>query len=358
MESGDERYPWASWSDAKLLGVRLCDLGVTVQNSPLLERVAELRAELRAAGVRRFRVPVWLSDEWFSPDGVPGLAIPFYLAHPRLARLERRQMGEVEGGTRRECMKILRHEAGHAVCTAYRLHRRKRWRELFGRFDEPYPETYKPRPASRGYVTHLDRWYAQAHPAEDWAETFAVWVTPGSRWRKQYAGWAAVAKLEYVDAVISEVGEVVPPVPPARGEASGGGEVGSLDEATQTLGEHYRDRKEHYGTDYPDVLDRDLLAIFDPPKVGTVGTVGGHRRGEPAASFLRRLRPTAKRDVARFAHTHGYTVDQVLLDMIGRSRQLGLRVRGDHGATLRDCMLMVAAGTMRCLLTGHARVAV
>ena len=180
MTRGTKPYPWATLTPGNLMNWRLCDLGLTISGSPLPPRVAQLHAEMRAAGLRRFRPRVWLGDEWFSPDGVPGIAMPFYLAHPRLARLERRQMGDVEGGTRRECMKILRHEAGHAVCTAYRLHRRKRWRELFGRFDEPYPETYKPRPASREYVHHLDRWYAQAHPAEDWAETFAVWMTPGA----------------------------------------------------------------------------------------------------------------------------------------------------------------------------------
>ena len=63
----------------------------------------------------------WLSDEWFSPDNTPGIAIPFYLAHPRLMRLERRQILEVEGGTASECLRILRHETGHVVQHAYRL---------------------------------------------------------------------------------------------------------------------------------------------------------------------------------------------------------------------------------------------
>ena len=87
---------------------------------------------------------MWLSSEWFSPDGIPGIAIPFYLAHPRLRKLEHRQILEVEGGTEGECMRILRHEAGHAIDTAYRLHRRKRWREIFGSFSQPYPDSYRP----------------------------------------------------------------------------------------------------------------------------------------------------------------------------------------------------------------------
>jgi hypothetical protein len=114
---------WASLRDEKLLDIRLCDLRVGIEGTSLEERIARLHRELEARGLR-FRPHAWLSDEWFSPDGVPGIAIPFYLAHPRLARLERRQVGEVEGGTAAWCMKILRHEAGHAIDTAYRLHRR------------------------------------------------------------------------------------------------------------------------------------------------------------------------------------------------------------------------------------------
>ena len=138
---------------------------------------------------------------------LPGIALPFYLAHPRLMRLEKSQMLAVEGGTPRQRMMILRHEAGHAVCNAYRLHRRKRFRTLFGSVSETYPETYKPDPASREYVTHLPAWYAQAHPAEDFAETFAVWMQPGSRWWHDYEGWPVMRKLEYVDELMIEIGE-------------------------------------------------------------------------------------------------------------------------------------------------------
>ena len=128
-----------------------------------------------------FRPRFWLSDEWFSPAGVPGVGIPFYLAHPRLMRLERHQMFEVEGGTREGCLRLLRHELGHAVDHAYRLSRRKDWRDVFGSASLPYPDAYRPNPASKRFVQHLDGWYAQAHPDEDFAETFAVWMTPRAR---------------------------------------------------------------------------------------------------------------------------------------------------------------------------------
>lgn len=162
-----------SLSDDELLDMRMCDLGVTIEGTQLEERIDQLHAELGARGIR-CRPHCWLSDDWFSPDGVPGFAIPFYLAHRRLARLERKQLLEVEGGTKQWCMKIMRHEAGHAIDNAYRLRRTRGYRETFGKVSQAYPEYYQPKPYSRSYVLHLDMWYAQAHPVEDFAETFAV----------------------------------------------------------------------------------------------------------------------------------------------------------------------------------------
>ena len=179
----------------------MCDLGLAIEGSGLEPRLQELEASWPSGG-SIFRPHYWLSDEWFCPDGVPGIAIPFYLAHPRLARLEQAQMLEVEGGTVEWCLKILRHEAGHAIDNAYRLRERRRRRELFGLSSAPYPKYYLPRPYSKSFVMHLDAWYAQSHPDEDFAETFAVWLDPGGDWRSRYADWPARRKLEYVDHVM------------------------------------------------------------------------------------------------------------------------------------------------------------
>ena len=190
----------------------MCDLGLTVHDTWLEDCVERLREELDDVGLRRFRVHTWLSDEWCSPDRVPGIGIPFYLAHPRLIRLERQMMFEVEGGTRLECMRLLRHEAGHALQHAYNLQRRKLWQRAFGRASDPYPDFYRPNPLSKGFVEHLDGWYAQAHPVEDFAETFAVWLAPRSNWRKQYATSRALDKLEYIDALVDDLSDRKPPV--------------------------------------------------------------------------------------------------------------------------------------------------
>ena len=144
-------YWWAKLSDEELLDVRFCDLGLSLEGSPLAPLVERLYDDLDGRGIQ-FRPHCWLGEEWFTPDGVPGFAVPFYLAHPRLKRLERRILGEVEGGNRNWMLRILRHEAGHALDNAYRLRRRRVWRETFGPASLPYPDSYRPRPASRRYV--------------------------------------------------------------------------------------------------------------------------------------------------------------------------------------------------------------
>src|SRR5437762_4710448 len=237
---------WVALSDEKLLEVRLCDLGLAIEGTELEQRIGHLNTDLDARGLARPHV--WLSDEWFTPDGVPGIAIPFYLAHPRLARLELAQMLEVEGGEPEACLKILRHEAGHAIDNAYLLRRRPTRRRLFGTPATPYPEYYTPKPYSKSFVHHLDHWYAQSHPDEDFAETFAVWLDPNSMWATRYAGWPAQRKLEYLDRLMREVARRRPSVKSKR-------KVDPLPRLRKTLAEHYRKKREHYGLDHPDFYD-------------------------------------------------------------------------------------------------------
>jgi hypothetical protein len=178
-------------SDDEILDLQFRELDLHIEGTELAARIDELYRELEARTLV-FRPHFWLSDEWFTPDGIAGVAIPFYLAHPRLAKLELAQMLEVEGGDPASCMRILRHEAGHAIDNAFHLRRRRVRRALFGSSSEPYPESYTPKPYSKNFVLHLDSWYAQSHPDEDFAETFAVWLTPDAEWRQRYHDWPAV----------------------------------------------------------------------------------------------------------------------------------------------------------------------
>lgn len=328
-------------ADDELLEMRICDLRVRIEGTWLEQQIERLYEELQAHRIR-FRPHFWLSDDWFTPDGVPGTAIPFYLAHPRLMRLEAKQMLEVEGGSEEWCMRILRHEAGHAIDNAYGLRRRRRWREVFGKASLPYPEFYKPKPYSRSYVLHLDMWYAQSHPVEDFAETFAVWLKPRSRWRSQYRGWPALKKLEYVDGVIREIRDRKPRVNSRR-------RVDSLRTIRRTLRGHYQNKRAHYGLDHPDFYERDLRRLFsDSPE---------HAHCPPAASFLRRIRVELRKAVVYWTGEYHYTVDQVLGEMIDRCRELNLRRHRPESEVKRDALVLLTVQTMNYLHAGHHRVA-
>lgn len=334
-------FEWAAFPDSELLEVRICDLGLRIEGTPLEHRVERLYAELEHRGIG-FRPHCWLSDEWFSCDGIPGIAIPFYMAHPRLARLERKQMLEVEGGTADWCLRILRHEAGHTLDTAYGLHRRRRWRELFGKYSQPYPNFYQPKPYSKKYVLHLDSWYAQSHPSEDFAETFAVWLKPWSRWRSQYRGWPALRKLQYVDELMAEIRDAKPVVLNRK-------HVAPLRSMRKTLGEHYAEKRARYGMDYPNFYERDLRRLFsnssDNPKLPS------------ASAFLRRIRPELRRIVARWTGQYQYTIDQVLHEMIDRCRELDLRLDRHEARVRHEALVMLTVQIMNYLHGGHHRVA-
>src|SRR6185295_9472117 len=301
---------WSTWPDERLLELRICQLGVTVEGSPLEARIADLQRELDARGLT-FNPHFWLSAEWFSPDGVPGVAIPFYLAHPRLEKLERAQMLEVEGGTPEWCLKILRHEAGHAIDNAYKLRQRLRRQQIFGPSYMQYPEYYTPKPYSKSFVLHLDSWYAQSHPDEDFAETFAVWLNPQSDWRARYADWPALKKLEYMDSLMSEISGKPMLVETRR-------RVEPIQNIRKTLQGHYLRKRRHYGVEHPHFYDRDLRKLFSdrPEDAGNM----------KAARFIARVRREVRRMVASWTGEYQYTIDQVLENMVKRSNQLNLRL--------------------------------
>ena len=329
------------FDDEQLLDLRLCDLGLRLERTPVEPLVRRLYDELETRGIRH-KPHVWLSSEWFSPDGVPGIAVPFYLAHPRLRKLEQKQMFRVEGGSDAECMRILRHEAGHAICTAYRLHRRKSWRDTFGKFTQKYPDHYKPQPNSRNYVMHLDAWYAQAHPAEDFAETFAVWLSPRSRWRKVYRDWyGALEKLEYVDAVMREIAGCSAP---CRTRV----QIDPLKDLRTTLKRHYKKKRAHYAVEWDDYYDRDLARLFSSER--------RHQERPTAASFLRSYRRELRERIAEWTGAHPYTVNQVLQDLIDLCREKKLRVAMPLPEARREVWILVTMHTMNCLHWTHREI--
>ncbi len=331
---------WAALPDEKLLDLRMCDLPVAVAGTELEHRIAQVDTELEARGL--VRPHYWLSDEWFTPDGIPGVAIPFYLAHPRLAKLELAQMLEVEGGDADTCLRILRHEAGHAIDNAYQLRRRPRRRRLFGTPDTPYPEYYTPKPYSKSFVQHLDHWYAQSHPDEDFAETFAVWLDPHSLWSNRYAGWPAQRKLEYMDQVMRELAHTRPRVKSRR-------EVDPLHRLRKTLREHYARKREHYGLDHPDFYESDLRNLFSSSPA--------YAKHPSAARFIRKIRKEVRTTVAAFTDSYQYTIDQLIEKIIERCRELNLRLTDAEETTKIDFMVFLTVQTMNYLHSGRHRVA-
>lgn len=331
---------WADWSDRKLLKLRIRDLGIRIEGSMLESRLARLYEELRRKRIT-FRPHCWLSTEWFCPDGVGGIGIPFYLAHPRLVRLEHKQMLEAEGAAQESCMRILRHEAGHAIDNAYRLHRRQKWRDIFGHFSARYPEHYRPKPFSRDYVLHLDYWYAQSHPSEDFAETFAVWLKSGSQWRKRYQGWNALAKLEYVNSLMADIAERPAVVKSRR-------KVEPLSDADVTLAEYYAEKRSRYATDHPRFYDDDLRRLFAD------ATMAKH--GESAARFLHRVSRDIRRGVAYWTGQSVYSVNLVLKEMEQRCKQLRLRAIRPDEQLKQEAIILVTVQTMNFLHGGKLRL--
>jgi hypothetical protein len=333
------RFAWASLPDPQLLELRLKDLGVGIKGTWLEDCLNDLYRELRKKGVR-IRPHAWISDEWFSPDNTPGIAIPFYLTHPRLMRLERKKIIDVEGGSAAECMRILRHEAGHVMQHAYQLQRRRRWQELFGASSTPYPKHYRPNSRSRRSVRHLRLWYAQSHPDEDFAETFAVWLTPRSNWRRHYADWPALKKLEYVDELMAEIGGQKPVLNRRL-------EVDPLRRLTRTLAQHYEKKQALYHSDSPKGYDRDLRSIFSSdPK---------HKRSLAASTFLEKNRAKIRRRVSKSTGEYQLTLDDVLDEIIGRCRALKLRAVGSERQLTRDFTVLLAARTVHSLYSPSRR---
>jgi hypothetical protein len=327
--------------DQTLLATRLRDLPVRIEGTLIERRVRRLHRELEAREIAALP-HVYLSEEFFNAEGMVGFAVPFYLAHPRLMQLERRQMLEVEGAGESECRRIFRHEAGHALDEAYRFHERAGYAELFGDPAQPYPASYTPRVESREHVINLASWYAQAHPVEDFAETFAVWLNPYTDWRADYAHWPAVRKLEYVDKLMREIAGKPPLI-------SGKTEIEPLRTIQRTLGAHYTEKREYFAWSWPANYDQDLRRIFsegsDDPEA------------PPASRYLRRVRTQLRTLIADGTGVHAYAIDQLLRQMIARAQELDLHVTDPHQVTIERLLVMLTMQTAGVLHKGVPKVA-
>ncbi|PYI97611.1 MAG: hypothetical protein DME98_07620 [Verrucomicrobia bacterium] len=324
---------WASLSDQDLLERRISTLGLQLEVTALEPLIKQLYDELSAKGLV-FHPPCHIGDEWFVPIGIPAIFIPFFLVHDRLRALERAMMLEVEGGTPEWFMKLMRHEAAHAYSYAYQLQRKKKWQQIFGRTSrEGTPTTYRPRPFSRSYVMHLEDWYAQSHPDEDFAETFAVWLTPGVDWRKDYAGWRALRKLEYVEELMRSLAGS-PPVhqPPHR--------VAEYNCLNVKLKTYYARKRKLYEDAYPDFYDADLRQLFVAPT------------GIKASAYLQRRRRRLLNAVCQWTNEKKFRVNQLLARLTRRCDELGLHVLNDDPQQDFRVSAFITTLVMNYLFTG------
>jgi Putative zinc-binding metallo-peptidase len=324
----------ASKSDDELLRMRICDLRLKIPGSELESRIEKFYSELAAKTIS-LKPICYLGDEWFCPEGAATIAIPFYLAHPRLKRLEEKMMMEVEGGTEEWCMRLLRHEMGHVMNHAYLLEKDKGWQKLFGPTSLEYSESFRARPYSRRFVRHLEGYYAQSHPEEDFAETFAIWLTPGLDWRNQYQGWKALEKLEYVDQLMQKLAGKTPLVfSKAR--------ISDASRLRSRLEAHYKRRRRLYAQEFPDFFDADLKTLFAEPSPSA--------NGERAATFLRRSNKLILNAVSAWTGEPKFTINRVLRALTERCAELDLRLKSESAGIEIAAYLATLAAHYR--LTG------
>lgn len=316
-----------SWESEKqsLLTRRISELGLAITGTRVEKMIDQLYAELADKSLA-FRPPVYLTDQWGCPDGTPLIGVPFYLADPRLEKIEDDFAEGIESET--ESMRFMRHEAGHAFNYAYRIYDRPDWRQTFGPWSRPYRERYKADPFSHDFVRHILGWYAQKHPDEDFAETFAVWLTPGLDWRKAYDGWPALNKLEYVDRVMRELAVESPPVPAPTDDDL------PVEAMRYSLEDHYREMGDSIPVSDSGVFDGDLRNIF--------ATRDESPDGERADGFLASHRREIVGRISYWTGESAHSVRDFLNLLRKRAELLDLRVRGLEASTLVE---LTAFGT-------------
>lgn len=307
-------------SKEDLLISRIKDLHISIETSDIKHYIDKLYDELSQKGLI-YHPKCYLTDEWGCPNEVPIIGIPFYLAHPKLKDLEKEFMYDAEGGTKKDFMKLLRHETGHAYNYAYRFYKRRTWRNIFGLFSQEYDSNlYKPRPHSKKYVRYLDNWYAQCHPDEDFAETFAVWLSPDSDWENTYKNWPAIKKLNFVDSLMKEITGKPPIITKAISEKP-------INTITACLNNYYKRRRKESAHEYPDFYDKDLHEIFSEQ--------GTDKNLQKASIFLRKYRNEIINTISYWTSENKYTANELFKNLVKRCNDLQLVVNKEkHTETM------------------------
>lgn len=267
-----------------------------------------LQKELRSKGLA-FDFHLWISDEWFCPDGVPGFALPFYLFNKKLMKIQKKQTGLVEGVSEFQILKLMRHELGHTIDNAYALRTNKQRQEYFGSSKQAYPTSYAPNPYSKNFVHYLGDNYAQSHPDEDFAETFAYWLDPSKQWRLKKLSPVVQKKLEFMDELMNSLVGV-------KAKLKNKFKVEPIEKNSKSLKEHYNLLNQQRDGVALKRVDHHLRSAFPEQK--------SSRTLISFSQFEKRKRKTLCREVAQKTGFHQYEVQWALKTLSQRAQSLGI----------------------------------
>ncbi len=294
----------------------ISELNLKIEGTYIEKILKRLNDELDRKGIH-FKPEYYLTDTWGCPNKVPVIGIPFYYADPVLSKIEDEMNGNLED--EHEIMMTLRHEAGHAINYAYCLYQLKEWQNTFGLFSEPYRDYFHPNPQSRDFVKHLyqqvgqysGRIYAQKHPDEDFAETFAVWLTPRSNWMKKYRNWGALTKIKFVDGLMKKIRSQKPLV-------TDGDLIHPIQSLNLTLLEFYNKNEERYREKAQGYVDDVLGEIFS--------TNGKGEKRISANGFIEKNRNHLVEMISHWTGEKNSSVEPLIDKLIDRAGELNLNL--------------------------------
>jgi len=313
----------------ELLTTPLNRLGLNIEASCLADAVRLGLADLKRVGINKLQPHFYLSTGYGTVAGTTSIALGFYDCDDLLRELNREHRGFEYSDEDR--VNLVRHELGHAFSYAYKLYRRKDFREMFnvrGNYFNTYPVTNRyierANPWSRDYVNPGGDHYAQKHPDDDFAETFCVWLTPRHNWRRVYRLYpGALRKLEYVDQIVKELRRQAPVIDQAPNEFE------ALAEDSQTLAHFLRVRStQPYRRRATGFIDSDLFELFWQSPAQR-----DERRRQRdyvlADNFMRKHKRNIVLQVSRWVGTDELVVRDLLDKCSARARALDLWVRKD-----------------------------
>jgi hypothetical protein len=326
-------------SREEILDLRLNQIRFDSKDGQATKLINKLYSEIKMKGLN-FRPHIWISDDWFCPDDVPGFALPFYLFHPKLRALEKEFTGELEGSTEREMMKLLRHETGHALENAFKLKENIKRTQVFGDSSSPYPYEYAPKLYSKKFVRHLGDGYAQAHPDEDFAETFAVWLTPQSKWRQKYLGWNALYKLQSLHQMMKELKG-------KKALVKNSVEIDSFKDLNIKLKTYFKKRSKRNKLYSHGVFHHELPRLFERKE----------KESASAVQFLRSERKEIVRSVAKRTNLPQYKIN-ILYKEITKIcfMEKGLRLKQNPIITKDQLILILCKKSSNMIQTGLHRI--